>query len=83
MLNTVNNSTEGGKLAVFIAIFVMLMFKIMSEKRLKRQHFKKRFLNKNRLVLLNENTFEEIFSFKLNLLNVVGGTLSVFFMLIV
>lgn len=55
----------------------------MSEKRLKRQHFKKRFLNKNRLVLLNENTFEEIFSFKLNLLNVVGGTLTLFFMLIV
>lgn len=54
----------------------------MSEKKLKRQHFKKRFLNKNRLVLLNENTFEEIFSFKLNLLNVVGGTLTLFFMLI-
>lgn len=55
----------------------------MSEKRLKRQHLKKRFLNKNRLVLLNENTFEEIFSFKLNLLNVVGGTLTLFFALIV
>lgn len=55
----------------------------MSEKRLKRQHLKKRFLNKNRLVLLNENTFEEILSFKLNLLNVVGGTLTLFFMLIV
>lgn len=54
----------------------------MSEKRLKRQHLKKRFLNKNRLVLLNENTFEEIFSFKLNLLNVVGGTLTLFFALI-
>lgn len=55
----------------------------MSEKRRKRQHLKKRFLNKNRLVLLNENTFEEIFSIKLNLLNVVGGTVTLFFLLIV
>lgn len=55
----------------------------MSEKRLKRQHLKKKILNKNRLILLNENTFEELFSIKLNLLNVFGGTFTLFFVLIV
>ena len=42
----------------------------MSEKRLKRQILKKKLLTKNRLVILNEDTFEEIFSLKLNLMNV-------------
>lgn len=42
----------------------------MSEKRLKRQILKKKLLTKNRLVILNEETFEEIFSLKLNLMNV-------------
>jgi len=42
----------------------------MSEKRLKRQKFRKQLFNKRRLVVLNEDTFEEIFSLKLNLMNV-------------
>lgn len=42
----------------------------MSEKRLKRQQLKKQLFTKNRLVILNEETFEEIFSLKLNLMNV-------------
>ncbi|WP_333693504.1 M23 family metallopeptidase [Flavobacterium sp.] len=42
----------------------------MSEKRLKRQRLKKKLFTKNRLVVLNEDTFEEIFSLKLNLMNV-------------
>lgn len=42
----------------------------MSKKRLKRQILKKKLLTKNRLVILNEETFEEIFSLKLNLMNV-------------
>ncbi len=42
----------------------------MSAKRLKRQILKKKLLTKNRLVILNEDTFEEIFSLKLNLMNV-------------
>lgn len=42
----------------------------MSAKRLKRQLIKKRLFTKNRLVILNEDTFEEIFSFRLNLMNV-------------
>lgn len=33
-------------------------------------NFRKKLFIKNRLVILNENTFEEIFSFKLNLMNV-------------
>jgi hypothetical protein len=36
----------------------------------KKHDFRKKLFNKNRLVILNENTFEEIFSFKLNLMNV-------------
>lgn len=42
----------------------------MSEKRLKKQLLKKRLFTKNRLVILNEETFEELFSLKLTLMNV-------------
>jgi murein DD-endopeptidase MepM/ murein hydrolase activator NlpD len=52
----------------------------MSAKRLKRQVLKKQLFTKNRLVILNEDTFEELFSFKLNLVNVFVflTTLSIF-----
>jgi len=49
----------------------------MSAKRLKRQIIKKKLFNKNRLVILNEETFEEIFSLKLNLMNVFVGITSI------
>ena len=50
----------------------------MSEKRLKRRKLRKTLFTKNRLVILNEDTFEEIFSFKLNIMNVfVAATLGV------
>ncbi|MBC7524678.1 MAG: peptidase [Flavobacterium sp.] len=42
----------------------------MSEKRLKNKLLKKRLFTKNRLIILNEDTFEEIFSLKLTLMNV-------------
>lgn len=42
----------------------------MSEKRLKKKLLKKKLFTKNRLIILNEDTFEELFSFKLNLINV-------------
>lgn len=42
----------------------------MSEKKLKRKKLRKKLFTKNRLVILNDDTFEEIFSFKLNLMNV-------------
>ncbi|SHF84923.1 hypothetical protein SAMN05443549_101566 [Flavobacterium fluvii] len=56
----------------------------MSEKRLKRKILHKKLFTKNRLVILNEDTFEEIFSFKLNLMNVFvvatsGAILLIFF----
>jgi murein DD-endopeptidase MepM/ murein hydrolase activator NlpD len=49
----------------------------MSEKkRLKRKKLKKKLFTKNRLVILNEDTFEEVFSLRLTLMNVfVVGTL--------
>ncbi|RZJ60774.1 MAG: M23 family metallopeptidase [Flavobacterium sp.] len=52
----------------------------MAGNRLKRQIIKKKLFTKNRLVILNEDTFEEIFSLKLNLMNVFVGltTLSIF-----
>ena len=44
--------------------------------RLKRQLLKKKLYTKSRLVLVNEDTFEEIFSLRLTLMNVfVVGTL--------
>lgn len=42
----------------------------MSGKRLKRQLLKKKLFTKNRLVILNEDTFDEIFSLRLTLMNV-------------
>lgn len=49
----------------------------MNAKRLKRQIIKKKLFTKNRLVILNEDTFEEIFSFKLNLMNVFVALTSI------
>jgi hypothetical protein len=55
----------------------------MSEKRLKRQIIKKKLFTKNRLVVLNEDTFEEIFSLRLTLMNVfvfaTSGTILIIF----
>ncbi len=42
----------------------------MFENRLKRRKLHNKLFTKNRLVILNEETFEELFSFKLNLMNV-------------
>jgi hypothetical protein len=42
----------------------------MSKKRLKRKKLHNKLFVKNRLVILNEDTFEELFSLKLNLMNV-------------
>jgi len=55
----------------------------MSEKRLKRQKIKKKIFSKNRLVILNEDTFAEVFSLRLTLMNVfivatLGAVLIIF-----
>lgn len=55
----------------------------MSEKRLNRKIIKKKLFTKNRLVILNEDTFEEIFSLRLTLMNVfvvatIGAMLIIF-----
>ena len=42
----------------------------MPEKSQKRQILRKKLFTKNRLVILNEDTFEEIFSLRLTLMNV-------------
>lgn len=56
----------------------------MSEKKVKRVAIKKKLFNKNRLVILNEDTFEEIFSLKLNLMNVfVTLTLGAIFLILI
>ena len=55
----------------------------MSEKRLKRELLKKKLFTKNRLVILNDDTFEEIFSLRLTLMNVfvvaTSGTILIIF----
>ncbi len=54
----------------------------MSKKKIKRQVIKNKLFNKRRLVILNEDTFEETFSLKLNLMNVfVVVTLSAIFLI--
>lgn len=55
----------------------------MSEKRFKRKIINKKLFTKNRLVILNEDTFEEIFSLRLTLMNVfvvatIGALLIIF-----
>ena len=56
----------------------------MSVKNTKKIPFKTRLFNKRRLVILNEDTFEEIFSFKLNLMNVfVSFTLGAFVLILI
>lgn len=42
----------------------------MSKKGLKRQQLKENLFNKRRLIILNEDTFEETFSLKLTMMNV-------------
>ena len=54
----------------------------MSGKRLKRKKLHRKLFTKNRLVILNEDTFEEIFSLKLNLMNVfVVATIGAIFLI--
>lgn len=48
----------------------MVQFLKMSLKRLKHQKLKKKLYAKSRLIILNEDTFEEIFSLPLTLMNV-------------
>lgn len=48
----------------------------MKEKKARRKRLKKGLLAKRRLVILNDDTFEEVFTFKLTLMNVfVAATL--------
>ena len=42
----------------------------MSDNRLKNRELKEKLFNKRRLIILNEDTFEETFSFKLSIMNV-------------
>lgn len=55
----------------------------MSKKRHKRQLIRKKLFTKNRLVILNEDTFEEIFSLRLTLMNVfvvaTSGAIAIIF----
>lgn len=54
----------------------------MSSNRLRKGKFWKRVLIKNRLIILNEDTLEEIFSFKLNIMSVfVTLTLGAIFLI--
>lgn len=55
----------------------------MAEKGLKRKKIKENLYNKRRLIILNEDTFEETFSLKLTLMNVfVVVSLSAIFIII-
>lgn len=51
-------------------IFVVKIALSMSEKRLKRKAFLDKIKTKRRLIILNEDTFEEQFSLRLTILNV-------------
>lgn len=54
----------------------------MPEKRFRRKAFLNKITTKNRLVILNDDTFEELFSFKLNILNVfIVATLGAIFLI--
>jgi murein DD-endopeptidase MepM/ murein hydrolase activator NlpD len=56
----------------------------MSQKRLKRKKLAKKLFTKNRLVILNEDTFDEVFSLRLTLMNVfVVATVGAFIIIFV
>jgi hypothetical protein len=56
----------------------------MSPKRLKRKNLKNKLFSKYRLVILNEDTFEELFSVRLNLINFfIVGTLDIIFLILI
>ncbi len=56
----------------------------MPKKRFKRNKIKKRLFTKNRFIILNEETFEEIFSLRLTLMNVfVFATLGAIFLIFI
>ena len=56
----------------------------MSLKRFRKERIKKQLFAKNRFVILNEDTFEEIFSFKLTLINVfLVATLGAFLIIFI
>lgn len=70
-------------MATVYFIFVEKYFLSMVKKEKKAKRFKSKLLHKYRLVILNEETFEERFSFKLNRLNVfVFSTLFALFLII-
>lgn len=70
-------------MAVVYFIFVEKYFLSMVKKEKKAKQFKRKLLHKYRLVILNEETFEERFSFKLNRLNVfIFSTLFALFLII-
>ena len=65
--------------AIFRCIFVNRQTIILARKNTKKSKFKQKLTDKYRLVVLNENTFEERFSLKLSRLNVfvLGGFFSI------
>ena len=65
--------------AIFRCIFVDRQTIILARKNTKKSKFKQKLTDKYRLVVLNENTFEERFSLKLSRLNVfvLGGFFSI------
>lgn len=54
----------------------------MTNKSANPKRWKRRLLNKYRIVIVNDKTFEDVRSFKLNLLNVLGATTTLVFLLI-
>lgn len=68
----------------FYAIFSLYIWRLytffVTKKQTKTQRIKQKLTDKYRLVILNENTFQERFSLKLSRLNVfvIGGVFSVF-----
>jgi len=64
-------------------LFVIKIMNFKSFKKFRKDLFKEKLFTKNRLVILNDDTFEEVFSLKLTLMNVfvfatIGAILIIF-----
>lgn len=64
-------------------MFVIKIMNFKSFKKFRKDLFKEKLFTKNRLVILNDDTFEEVFSLKLTLMNVfvfatIGAILIIF-----
>ena len=82
--NDICSKKSKPQIKAYNCLYLFNKLKSMFNKRLFKQQLKENLFNKRRLIILNEDTFEETFSLKLTLMNVfVVVSLSAIFIIFV